>query len=82
MPIEGFLRTHQIAGEEILLGLARTHQNRPHRERRQDAQGSSRWMAELGVVAGEENIAMTGQFGRAGETVAVHLRDNRFGQRP
>ena len=29
MPIEGFLRAHAIAGEEIFLGFARTHQHRP-----------------------------------------------------
>src|SRR5665213_3824247 len=39
-------------------------------------------MAELGFVAGEYQIAMTGEFGRACEAITVHLRDGRFANRP
>jgi hypothetical protein len=82
MPVEGLLRLHQIAGEEIFLDLAGPHQNRPHREGQQDAQRTSGRMAELGVLADESDIAVARQFGRAGVTVAMDLGDHRLGQLP
>src|SRR5579871_4194415 len=39
-------------------------------------------MAELGVVAGEDDIAVTDELGGAGETVAVDLGDHGFRQGP
>src|SRR5882672_7067955 len=39
-------------------------------------------MAELGIVAREDQIAVPGEFGRAGEGVAMHLRDSWLADRP
>jgi len=37
-------------------------------------------MAELGIFAGKNNVAMSGKFGRARQAVAMYLGDNGFGQ--